>query len=77
MQPFPEGLALLAGDPLATSPQVGEAAGWTCGSRTTLSPVPPNCATTAPLHLVLTFPDCWDGINLDSPDHRTHATYSR
>ena len=75
--PFPEGFALIAGDAYATTPQVGEAAGWTCGSRTTLDAAPPECAATAPLHLVLTFPDCWDGVHLDSADHRAHATYSR
>lgn len=75
--PFPQGLALIAGDPLATGAPVGEAAGWTCGSRTALTASPTNCSSTAPVHLVLTFPDCWDGLNLDSPDHRSHATYSR
>ena len=77
VEPFPFGLALIAGDALADEPQTGEAAGWTCGVRTTLSAEPPECGTTAPLHLVLTFPDCWDGEHLDSANHRDHATYSR
>jgi hypothetical protein len=77
VRPFPAGLALITGDAYATAPQVGEAAGWTCGSRSTLSADPPECPATAPLHMVLTFPDCWDGVHLDSPDHRSHATYSR
>jgi hypothetical protein len=25
---------------------------------------------------VITFPTCWDGVNLDSPDHRSHVLYS-
>jgi hypothetical protein len=25
---------------------------------------------------VVTFPTCWDGVNLDSPDHRSHMAYS-
>ncbi len=76
LQPFPFGLALVAGDPTAIRPQVGEAAGWTCGVRTALDKTPPACDRTALLHLVLTFPDCWDGAHTDTPDHRAQATYS-
>jgi hypothetical protein len=28
------------------------------------------------LNLRVTFPDCWDGEHLDSPDHRAHLHYS-
>jgi len=73
---MPDGLALVAGDAHATGPQPGEATGWTCGSATALSDEPPTCSPAAPLHLVLTFPDCWDGAHLDSDDHRSHAAYS-
>ncbi len=76
VRPFPFGLALIAGDPTATRPPAGEAAGWTCGVRTALDETPPACDSTALLHLVLTFPDCWDGVNTDTPDHRAQATYS-
>lgn len=24
---------------------------------------------------VITFPTCWDGVNLDSPDHKSHVAY--
>ena len=24
---------------------------------------------------VVSFPDCWDGVNLDSPDHKSHMSY--
>lgn len=73
---MPTGLALIAGDQTATEAQPGEATGWTCGSRTTISDEVPTCPPTAPLHLVLTFPDCWDGIHLDSADHRSHVAYA-
>lgn len=73
---MPTGLALIAGDQTATEPQAGEATGWTCGSQTTLSDDPPTCPASAPLHLVLTFPDCWDGRFIDSEDHRSHVDYS-
>lgn len=73
---FPFGLAMIAGDARATSAQPGEAAGWTCGSSTSLTARPSSCPASAPLHLVLTFPDCWDGEHLDSADHRSHVAYS-
>lgn len=76
LQPFPLGLELLAGDPTATTAQTGEAAGWVCGSSTTLSASPPECSGRAPLHMLLTFPDCWDGERLATEDHRSHAAYS-
>ncbi len=77
VQPFPFGLAMIAGDADATRPQVGDAAGWTCGGRPGLHATPPVCPGTAPLHMLLTFPDCWDGERIDSPDHRAHLAYSR
>ncbi len=76
VEPFPFGLALIAGDQTATEPQAGESVGWTCGSRTTLHDDPPDCPASAPLRLVLTFQDCWDGQHLNSADHRSHAAYS-
>ncbi len=77
VQAFPDGLEMLAGDPYATTAQPGEAVGWTCGVRTELADEPPACPEQAPLTLVLTFPDCWDGQNADVPGHRSHMTYSR
>lgn len=76
VQPFPFGLALIAGDATATSPRPGEAAGWVCGASTDVGVEPPSCPVNAPLHLVLTFQDCWDGRHLDSVDHQSHVAYS-
>lgn len=76
VQTMPAGLALIAGEQTASDPQEGEATGWTCGARTRLSDDPPECPPSAPLHLVLTYQDCWDGEYLDSEDHQSHVTYS-
>jgi hypothetical protein len=37
---------------------------------------PPDCP--APTHLTqrILFPSCWDGIHLDSPDHRSHMAFA-
>ncbi|MFC5924103.1 DUF1996 domain-containing protein [Micromonospora vulcania] len=32
----------------------------------------PVCAKTAHIVRQITFPDCWDGKHLDSPDHKAH-----
>ena len=77
VRPFPFGLAMIAGDAAATRPSRSRAAGWVCGARPDLNATPPACPGTAPLHLVLTFPDCWDGIHVDIPDHRSNVAYSR
>lgn len=76
VRPFPFGLAMIAGDAAATGPQHGSAAGWVCGARSDLHARPPDCPGTAPLHMVLTFADCWDGGRVDSPDHRAQVAYS-
>lgn len=76
VQTMPTGLAMIAGDQAAVEPQPGEATGWTCGTSTVLSDEIPDCAPRAPLHLVLTFPDCWDGRHVDSVDHRSHVDHS-
>ena len=41
----------------------------------TLSPTPPDCGGGT-LVLQLRFPDCWDGVNLDSADHKSHMAYT-
>ncbi|MCU1355453.1 MAG: hypothetical protein JWM89_871 [Acidimicrobiales bacterium] len=74
---MPVGLSLITGDFTSTTPQPGDATGWTCGSSGKLADDPPTCSSNAPLHLVLTFPDCWDGHYLDSVDHHSHVGYSR
>lgn len=74
--PFPLGIAIITGDMHADTPQEGEAVGWTCGNSSKLSDDAPDCPPSAPLHLVLTFQDCWDGRHLDSEDHFSHVAYS-
>jgi hypothetical protein len=74
--PPPFGLELVAGDPTATAPTGSEEAGWVCGTSTRLFPEPPECPPSAPLHLLLTFADCWDGEHLRAVDHRSHVVHS-
>jgi hypothetical protein len=74
--PFPSGLRVVAGKATATAPQRGIVR-WTCrddqGSGAARIP---SCGTRL-VALRVTFPDCWDGRRLDSPDHQSHMAYNR
>lgn len=83
VQPFPPNLRMLAGDPRATSPQPRGVVDWLCRDRRDQSagrPLqradPPTCKPTEFLSLSIRFPDCWDGVHLDSADHRSHMAYA-
>lgn len=36
-----------------------------------------NCPPGNQLGAIINAPNCWDGMNLDSPDHRKHVSYKR
>lgn len=75
VQPFPEGLVMIGGNSGATGEQpLSVVAGvW---RRHRASGSAPECARGRNLRLLVTFPDCWDGENLDSDDHHAHVAYS-
>ena len=74
--PYPEDLRIIAGDMTATEPLSADLAGWACGVSSTHDASPPQCPDSAPLRAVITFPDCWDGVNTDSADHKSHMANS-
>jgi hypothetical protein len=80
LRAFPEGLRMIAGDARATSPQARRVTFWNCGVTAGVAPSsePPDCpeGRRNGLRLHVTFPNCWDGRNLDSSDHRSHMAYS-
>lgn len=73
IQPFPPGLKVVAGAGHRLSP--ADSFGWQCGEQKRGS-VPPESCPDSHLTMVVVFPDCWNGANLDSPDHRSHMAYS-
>lgn len=74
--PYPTGLEMIAGNAGATTPQPLSVVAWACGSGSDHRALPPECASPAkPLHLIVTFPDCWDGEHLRSDDHISHVAY--
>lgn len=44
--------------------------------KSTMAAVVGLCPAGARLTLNIDGPDCWDGVNLDSPDHRSHVSHS-
>lgn len=76
VQPFPEGLLMVAGNAGATKDQPVSIVAWTCGTGATRDVLPPECSDGRNLRLLVTFPDCWNGTDLDSPDHHAHIAYS-
>jgi uncharacterized protein DUF1996 len=76
---FPPDLKVIAGNAMATEPQSTKVVYWGCGNGSSVSVVssPPQCRsgdTGLTVHVI--FPDCWDGVHLDSPDHKSHMAYS-
>lgn len=76
VQPYPPGLMIVAGRADATEHQPVSIVAWTCGSGGSRKPRPPACDGAAGPRLLVTFPDCWNGTDLDSADHRSHVSYS-
>ncbi|GAA2539026.1 hypothetical protein GCM10010435_02880 [Winogradskya consettensis] len=77
--PFPQGFRMIQGDAKKQTDTPDGAPGqfWCAGAggqtgRSTDGNWP-VCANTANLTFQLTFPDCWDGVHLDSPDHKSHV----
>lgn len=81
IKPFPAGLRIIAGNSKATGP--GQQNGPmmircnnpTTGAYTENGGAIPSCAPGNEVGMILVFPQCWDGRNLDSPDHRSHMAY--
>ena len=76
----PKGLRMIAGNPLATPANAGYS--WQCipagAAPKPLSKTIPgvDCPNGASIVMGVAFPNCWDGTNLDSPDHQSHMAYS-
>ena len=72
----PKGLRMIAGNSKATSAATSDGR-YSCitpsnGQGTPWSKSIPNCAVGTTLLIQIIFPQCWDGINLDSPNHKDH-----
>lgn len=83
---FRPGFRMLVGDAMATSPQEPRKVCHRCmptsGDNSWLNCADPDTQTlpkdfcVGGMRSVITFPTCWDGVNLDSPDHQSHVAYA-
>ena len=74
---IPNGLRMIAGNAKANSAQSGEVVMWSCesgGSNQTVASIP-SCSPGGQLRLSIVFPQCWNGRDLDSADHKSHMAY--
>lgn len=80
VRPFPSNLRMIAGDATATTPQPFRVVFWNCGGGEGGFPssTVPTCPTMrgSALRLHIRFPNCWDGRQLDSRDHKSHMAYA-
>jgi len=91
LKAFPPGFRMISGDVVSRSDQGGQgydnqqelaqsAIQWEClryNSNTTgyNGFGFPNTTCEAGLNARIQFQSCWDGVNLDSPDHQSHVAY--
>lgn len=80
IQPIPEGLRMIAGDPKNAGPGFEWRARFKCiggpnKENDKYGAGIGNCDVGAQLWSEVFFPQCWDGVNLDSPDHKSHMSY--
>jgi hypothetical protein len=77
--PFPLGFRMITGDAKRQTDTPDKQGNhfWCAGIGGEVGRTPdgewPVCAKTANLVRQVTFPDCWDGKHLDSPDHKSHV----
>jgi len=76
---FPDGFRMVAGDPLRRTFNHSDfshrAVSMMClgGSSGETNGFPPQKCDT--IRAQVYFPSCWDGKNVDSPDHKSHVAY--
>jgi hypothetical protein len=76
VQTMPAGLRMIAGDAKNKKPEGPfKFACIGMGSENLVGPAIQNCPAGAQLWQMIYFPQCWDGVNLDSPDHKSHMSY--
>lgn len=84
VQPFPPGFRMIAGNAGATTePYEFGGVIFQCSARGSDSALGekkariPVCAPGQDVWAMVDFPQCWDGKNIDSPDHKSHMAYAQ
>lgn len=77
---LPNGLKMIAGDSMRKVPRTNSdefSYRWQCIANgvNTYSGSIPACSIGGILYQEIFFPQCWDGVNLDSPNHKSHMAF--
>ncbi|MFD0527192.1 DUF1996 domain-containing protein [Kitasatospora arboriphila] len=79
VRPFPPGLRFVVGSPSATQTEFatnpGYVASWECGNSYHNTDLPTSCPGGGAVNLRYQAPSCWNGLYLDTPDHKSHMAY--
>ncbi|MFI5706868.1 DUF1996 domain-containing protein [Kribbella sp. NPDC051620] len=79
VRPFPPGIRFVVGSPSATLDQFknspGAVEGFECGDISKSWDIPAYCTPGTQVNVRYQAPSCWDGVNLDSADHKSHMAY--
>jgi hypothetical protein len=77
IQPLPLGLRIVAGNAKATQPDDSTNSRWSCLHAGHVNPSKNfvECPAGTQLESYLDFPQCWNGRDLDSADHKSHMAY--
>ncbi len=76
---LPRGLRMIAGYPNANNAQdAWEIGVWNCGTlhSSDKKSIPADCPAGSTLEVHIDFPQCWNGNDLDSPNHRSHMAFA-
>lgn len=71
IQPWPRGFRMIAGNASSTGAQ-GQIIRYSCNGGAGQASI---SACSGTLTMQVSFPQCWDGVNLSSPDHKSHVAY--
>lgn len=72
---FPQGLRMIAGNAKASTKEQNDGGYWGCETYVGHTGNIPTCASGDQVVMFVTFPQCWNGKDLDSPDHKSHMAY--
>ncbi|WP_345570240.1 DUF1996 domain-containing protein [Nonomuraea rosea] len=76
---FPQGMRFVVGSPNATLAEFrdspGAVEGFECGDLSRLYDLPSACPAGSQVNVRFQAPSCWDGVHLDSADHKSHLAY--
>jgi Domain of unknown function (DUF1996) len=79
VKPFPAGLRMIAGDMKSAAAQ--NHTDWGCigpngVNEQRFKSIPTDCPVGYTVEATIEFPTCWDGVNLDAPDHKSHMAFA-